>query len=500
MSKMRSKIYSIPFICMLLVLSDNIVAQEVPSYIGDSKGSSYRERLIDYADIFSYDVNEKTKDTILYVRKINDYWYGIFGTANFGLSFGNFNSSIDPNNEYNMFNTIIDFYSKFGTGYTFGLVGEWVRPTSDLSFGLKLGAFDRKISHFGAEDVKVTDEGSVNYFDGNYKLNAKLIYFSLNPYVKYSFPMFDGLFVTGGVDVSFAYSSLGYLERAFKNTGDIYHKMGVTDIDGKTRFLINLGVGYDFFIADFFATNNRVRITPFADFKGGTNIITSKGSNWNDVAVNVGLQIKLAPDIVQVDTLRYDPSSEIPIDYMAEIRDENGVEFSGFTGRESIPPSFDLVMVEAEEVMPEPEDVSDERIKVNVDMHTQPDPTVVSPAINMTIGIVTNIDDFATSASTALTAQQKSQLDQYVTYLKEHPNIVVRLEGHSDNRGSSAEQMNRSMARYEAAMNYLMSKGISRSRIFGRGRAALDPVATNSTEAGRRRNRRVSIVLQAASR
>ena len=204
MIKVKHIISSILFILVLVLFSNDIIAQ-VPSYVGDSKGDSYRERLIDYADIYSYEVNPNTRDTIIYVRKINDYWYGVFGSANFGLSFGNFESLIDPANDGNIFNTVIKLGSRLGTGYTFGLMGEWMRPTSDISFGLKLGAFDRKLTQVGADSVKI----NAPTFDGDYNFKANLTYLVLNPYVKYMFPKFDGFFVTGGMDLSFAYSSVG---------------------------------------------------------------------------------------------------------------------------------------------------------------------------------------------------------------------------------------------------------------------------------------------------
>ena len=73
-------------------------------------------------------------------------------------------------------------------------------------------------------------------------------------------------------------ATVAYMERNYENTGAIYHKMDVPGTRGNTRFLLNAGIGYDFFIADFFAKNNRVRITPFAELKAGSNVITSNGS------------------------------------------------------------------------------------------------------------------------------------------------------------------------------------------------------------------------------
>ena len=487
MISMKNIIYSSLIICVLLLFSNNLAAQ-VPSYVGDSKGESYRDRLIYYADIYSYKIDPKTKDTILYVRKINDWWYGIFGTANFVLSFGDFKSAIDPNNPYNIFNAIVNFYGQLGTGYTFGLMGEWERPTTDFSIGLKLGAFDRKLSNVATEYVAMDP----NYLNGNYDFRASLTYFTLNPYAKYKFPRFDGFFVTAGVDLSAAYSSLAYLERSYINTGDIYHRMNMDDINGNTRFLINLGAGYDFFIADFFGINNRVRVTPFADFKGGTNIITSGGSNWNDVTINVGLQIKLAPDKIKIDTLIFDPASEIPIDYMVDVRNETGFEFAGFTGLAD-PPSFELEVIRIVERLPEPEDVV--VITQEISTQPQPQPRISSPALDMTIGTIYSVGGFASSTTTTLTPDTREQLDQYIAFLKENPDKNIRVEGHSDDRGTREQNNSRATARTNSVVRYLVSQGISDGRIFRRGRGSAFPVASNETARGRERNRRVEITI-----
>ena len=481
---MRIIIYLSLFICIMLLHSNDIMSQ-VRSYIGDSKGDTYRERLIDYADIYSYEVNERTKDTIVYVRKINDYWYGIFGTANFGLSFGNFKSLIDPKNGHNMFNAVINFYSQFGTGYTFGLVGEWMRPASDISFGIKLGAFDRKISNIGASNVKI----DVPTFDGDYDFKANLTYLNLNPYAKYMFPQFDGFFVTAGVNLDIAYSSLVYLEKTYTTTGNIYHKMDIEDIKEKPRFLINLGVGYDFFIADFFSANNRVRITPFLDLKGGTNIITSRGSNWNDASLSIGLQIKLAPDKIKLDTLYYDPRSEIPVDYMTDIRNEIGVEFPGFAGLIN-PPDFVMSVPSITEPEPEPEPISE----IGVEVAVQPQPQS-NPAFNIVLNTPIPISGFESSASTSLTTEHRNFLDQLVAYMKANPRAVVRIEGHSDSRGTAAQNNQRATDRANVAVRYLMAQGIPKGRLFHRGRGSAFPISTNDTEAGRKQNRRIAVIL-----
>jgi outer membrane protein OmpA-like peptidoglycan-associated protein len=68
------------------------------------------------------------------------------------------------------------------------------------------------------------------------------------------------------------------------------------------------------------------------------------------------------------------------------------------------------------------------------------------------------------------------------------------IEGHTDDVGSPTYNANLSAERAQAVQNYLLAKGVPRSRLgtIGHGEAA--PVAPNNDEEGRKRNRRVEII------
>ncbi len=71
----------------------------------------------------------------------------------------------------------------------------------------------------------------------------------------------------------------------------------------------------------------------------------------------------------------------------------------------------------------------------------------------------------------------------------------MRIIGHTDNTGSDAVNDPLSMQRAMSARDYLTARGIDARRILIAGRGEREPVADNSTEAGRARNRRVEIFL-----
>ena len=98
-------------------------------------------------------------------------------------------------------------------------------------------------------------------------------------------------------------------------------------------------------------------------------------------------------------------------------------------------------------------------------------------------------------ASTELTESSKHELDEMIQILKEKPEILMRIEGHTDNKGSVEYNLALSQERANATMQYLLQHGISASRLKAAGFGEALPVGDNNTEAGRALNRRVEFRL-----
>lgn len=86
-------------------------------------------------------------------------------------------------------------------------------------------------------------------------------------------------------------------------------------------------------------------------------------------------------------------------------------------------------------------------------------------------------------------------LDQFASGLQNQPNTEVRIVGHTDSTGSDAINEPLSLDRADSARDYLASRGVDSRRIVVAGRGSREPVADNSSDAGRARNRRVEIFL-----
>lgn len=88
-------------------------------------------------------------------------------------------------------------------------------------------------------------------------------------------------------------------------------------------------------------------------------------------------------------------------------------------------------------------------------------------------------------------------LQQVTDYLNANPAVKIIVVGHTDNTGTYAGNITLSKARAESVKNYLINTGkIAGTRLMSEGAGQFCPVTTNTTEEGRKLNRRVEIVKQ----
>jgi OOP family OmpA-OmpF porin len=92
-----------------------------------------------------------------------------------------------------------------------------------------------------------------------------------------------------------------------------------------------------------------------------------------------------------------------------------------------------------------------------------------------------------------LKAEGKAQLDDLLNKLKSVNWDVLVAVGHADSRGPADFNQALSVRRAEAVKAYLLNKGLSQQQVKTDGKGSSMPVADNSTEAGRAKNRRVEI-------
>lgn len=84
-------------------------------------------------------------------------------------------------------------------------------------------------------------------------------------------------------------------------------------------------------------------------------------------------------------------------------------------------------------------------------------------------------------------------LNQLVNIIQDIPETKIEITGHTDSSGSEAYNLNLSKLRALSVGNHLRANGIENITESGKGKS--QPIASNDTEAGRKRNRRVEIKM-----
>ena len=100
------------------------------------------------------------------------------------------------------------------------------------------------------------------------------------------------------------------------------------------------------------------------------------------------------------------------------------------------------------------------------------------------------------TGSAAIKPQLRAVLDPFANSLRDDPAARIAIVGHTDNTGSDAVNNPLSVERARSVRDYLTTRGVSGARIETAGRGEREPVADNSTESGRAKNRRVEIYLR----
>jgi outer membrane protein OmpA-like peptidoglycan-associated protein len=95
--------------------------------------------------------------------------------------------------------------------------------------------------------------------------------------------------------------------------------------------------------------------------------------------------------------------------------------------------------------------------------------------------------------SASLKPQFRPALDGVASTLADYPQTVVEISGHTDSVGSDAYNQRLSEERAGSVANYLVGKGLVRERFEIVGMGERYPVASNDSDDGRARNRRVEV-------
>ena len=121
------------------------------------------------------------------------------------------------------------------------------------------------------------------------------------------------------------------------------------------------------------------------------------------------------------------------------------------------------------------------------------DMSAVEKAIAETGKFVTNNILFETGKAT-LKSESMAEIQKVADYMKKNPSVRFEVQGHTDNQGSDAINDPLSQQRAEAVVKALESLGCDPFNMRAVGKGSHEPVASNATDEGRAKNRRVEFV------
>jgi OOP family OmpA-OmpF porin len=92
----------------------------------------------------------------------------------------------------------------------------------------------------------------------------------------------------------------------------------------------------------------------------------------------------------------------------------------------------------------------------------------------------------------------KNEIKKVSDFMKKYPNTTAVIEGHTDNTNTAEYNQKLSEERANSVRQYLINNfGIKASRLTAVGYGLTKPIASNSTEEGKQKNRRVQAVIKA---
>ena len=111
-------------------------------------------------------------------------------------------------------------------------------------------------------------------------------------------------------------------------------------------------------------------------------------------------------------------------------------------------------------------------------------------------GLVVNMADVLfETGKYALSTDAQLKLAKLSGIIQAHPGLNLAVEGYTDTTGAADFNMKLSQARADTVRQFLIAQGLSADTITSKGLGEADPIADNSTAAGRKLNRRVEIIV-----
>ncbi len=107
----------------------------------------------------------------------------------------------------------------------------------------------------------------------------------------------------------------------------------------------------------------------------------------------------------------------------------------------------------------------------------------------------TSADEYFTGSDSRMGSGKFPALEQLAVLMKNNPEVALRIAVHTDNTGSPSSNLSLSLNRSRSIVSYLVDKGIASNRLIPAGYGGARPIASNYSEADRKKNRRLELIL-----
>jgi outer membrane protein OmpA-like peptidoglycan-associated protein/opacity protein-like surface antigen len=221
------------------------------------------------------------------------------------------------------------------------------------------------------------------------------------------------------------------------------------------------------------------------------NEYIGKGNGGRSIlGANLAVRFKFGghKNVRNITLLNYEPQVEIPAPVDQAALDQQFAEATEKLERQVAAQNAEIQRLQSQ--------VKETKDTVNALKERLKTPVKYIPTSEETAIIKTAFSqlEFETGKS-VIKPSSHSSLDGLATLLKQHPEWSVILKGYTDSTGNADKNVILSKDRAAAVKTYLVGKGVSERTIETFGYGAANPIATNSTAAGRAQNRRVEIEL-----
>jgi OOP family OmpA-OmpF porin len=173
------------------------------------------------------------------------------------------------------------------------------------------------------------------------------------------------------------------------------------------------------------------------------------------------------------------------------IADKDKKQYSGVTKTDG---KFDMLVPEGDSYKVQYKAFSENQDYNVLKMPSQPGTIefeyklIINPPKTYTLNNV-----FFDTGKSSLKPESSKELNELAEYLSLKKNLVIEIAGHTDNVGNKEANLKLSEDRANSVRTVLIKKGIGGERVMAKGYGDSQPVADNSTDEGRQKNRRTEV-------